>query len=282
MLNPFANKTPLNRPWTILSDVDLNSINEWKHVFLLTGLTSQTPKLKKRFEIQPSEQMEQLINIVRETLIHIEKSMCIPHVFIFTDHLGVVHHISGSNDVLNSLEKHNIGVGTPFALEFAGINAISMAMQLKDTIVLQGNEHSLNIFSQWSCVCCSIRMEHKVYGYLDLSFHVDDDEILAITLAVTILTRIVKDLKYQLEKISNLESRKLTFFEKCDIYELTNKEKEIAYYWFEGYNRNQLSKLLYISSDTVKSHIRNISKKVGISGRNLFVSKFNFLLEEAF
>ncbi len=50
-------------------------------------------------------------------------------------------------------------------------------------------------------------------------------------------------------------------------YELTNRETEVACLLLKGYSNRQISKLLFISENTVKYHVGNILGKVGVSKR---------------
>lgn len=52
---------------------------------------------------------------------------------------------------------------------------------------------------------------------------------------------------------------------------LTKREIQIAGLAASGYKNKQISKLLYISENTVKSHMVNIFRKLGIKSRSQFV-----------
>ena len=54
---------------------------------------------------------------------------------------------------------------------------------------------------------------------------------------------------------------------KYKISQLTPKEIEVCDFIKEGLNDVEISEKLSISSNTVKTHVRNICKKIGVSGR---------------
>lgn len=56
-------------------------------------------------------------------------------------------------------------------------------------------------------------------------------------------------------------------------FHLTNKEKEVAYLWLEGYSRSEIAQMLTISQETVRFHVKNIYEKVEVNNQVEFVKK---------
>lgn len=56
-------------------------------------------------------------------------------------------------------------------------------------------------------------------------------------------------------------------------FNFTKRETEIIELIFQGYNNQQISEKLFISIFTVKSHINNIFKKLGVNNRSAVMSK---------
>lgn len=56
---------------------------------------------------------------------------------------------------------------------------------------------------------------------------------------------------------------------------LTNKEEEVAKLVAEGLSNKEISQKLYISEVTVKTHIRNVFKKVGVNSRYQLLNKYS-------
>ena len=113
-------------------------------------------------------------------------------------------------------------------------------------------------------------MDQEICGYLDLSFQTSND----VTFAVTLLTQLVRDIEQQITESDQVTRRnKLT--EKLNMYGITSQENEVAFPWFEGETRAEIAEKLQISPNTVKFHIRNVLRKVGLKGRISFLKKFS-------
>jgi DNA-binding CsgD family transcriptional regulator len=61
---------------------------------------------------------------------------------------------------------------------------------------------------------------------------------------------------------------------------ISRREKEVLYYVGLGYNSSYIARILFISDGTVRSHLKNIYRKLGVSSRmevlELFVGKQEF------
>lgn len=55
--------------------------------------------------------------------------------------------------------------------------------------------------------------------------------------------------------------------DRLDINNLSDREKEICKLIVLGYSNKEISDELYISLNTVKNHLNNIYKKLGVSDR---------------
>ena len=62
-------------------------------------------------------------------------------------------------------------------------------------------------------------------------------------------------------------SREERFNKKCELYQLTKREKEIGWLICEGLSDKAIAQQLFISENTVTTHVRNTYKKAGVSGR---------------
>lgn len=56
-------------------------------------------------------------------------------------------------------------------------------------------------------------------------------------------------------------------------YDLTDREKEVLHYLIEGNNCRQIAKELFISYQTVRSHLKNIYRKMHVTSMSEAVSK---------
>lgn len=58
-------------------------------------------------------------------------------------------------------------------------------------------------------------------------------------------------------------------------FDITNRELEVVKYVMEGYGNQEIGEKLFISPNTVKNHIYNIYKKMGINNRYELISKIS-------
>ncbi|WP_244977535.1 helix-turn-helix transcriptional regulator [Eggerthella guodeyinii] len=54
-------------------------------------------------------------------------------------------------------------------------------------------------------------------------------------------------------------------------FDLTRREEEVLALLLEGRTRSEIARELYVSGDTVKTHIRNLYRKTGVAGKDELV-----------
>lgn len=54
----------------------------------------------------------------------------------------------------------------------------------------------------------------------------------------------------------------------AELYGLTRREEEIAYYIAQGKSNGEIASLVNLSESTIRFHVANILKKTGLSNRN--------------
>ncbi len=71
-----------------------------------------------------------------------------------------------------------------------------------------------------------------------------------------------------MRKYLDQKTKKMILSGKSDVFDLlTSRELEVIRYLAEGRSNKDISDLLYISEKTVKNHISNIFKKLGVNDR---------------
>lgn len=267
---------------TKLSDIAPEAINEWRSVGQQSGVDPDAECLKSSEPQQTSSKLNNEIEhlhrelhiatqyITRETLSHVS----IPIIFVLTDRHGTILKVVGKNEMIERLRKVNFQEGTSLALEDAGINGISVAMQMKKTVVVRGDEHDLNLLSHFTCICAPIKHDNEIVAYLDLSLSTEE----GVTFAVPILKQIVYKIEEYLAKdiAEDKKSHLLSIFTN---YNLSPREKEIAFLLLNNASREQIAKRLFITVDTVHSHVRNVYNKTNATDKSEFIRRFVFLLK---
>lgn len=70
-------------------------------------------------------------------------------------------------------------------------------------------------------------------------------------------------MKSHVQKLANLSGRLVPRLTE----ELTGREREIFDFLLKKYSNKEISKMLYISESTVKTHVRSILSKIGVKNR---------------
>jgi transcriptional regulator of acetoin/glycerol metabolism len=260
-------------PWTCINDVDSSTVAAWNHIFVDSGVDASLTKLKHRLTTSEAKREivkhAKLVSLVREEVNYITSNLTQSHLFILTDQIGMTLNLYGTEAIMETLESVNLGTGTSFALEHTGINGISMAMQLEETVVVQGKEHHLQLFSGWGCICMPIRVGVEIKAYLDLSFKADMD----VTFAVPLLEQVVRRVECQLAN-NCPEVKRAQVYALFDQYQLTCREKEIGFLWLSNETVEDIASKLHISIGTVRTVFKRVYKKSKVCNKGEFIIKF--------
>ncbi|WP_161806045.1 MULTISPECIES: LuxR C-terminal-related transcriptional regulator [Bacillales] len=246
-------------------------INKWEKSMKDMKLD---PFLSKFSRILCGDQLEQklkekylVIEYINKELASMLPLMLKNTVFLFTDEDGVVLHITTSARLKKLLNNMNIKRGTLLTMECAGMNAISVAMEVQDHVLICGREHTLNLFSQWTGICSPIRLSNRIVGYLDLAISVNDD----ISFAVPLLRQLVRHIE---EGITASERTCSDQSEKFDEFGISPREKEIASMWLQNKSVLCIAGSLGITEGTVRNVIKKIYRKTGVNDKGQFFRKF--------
>jgi len=75
------------------------------------------------------------------------------------------------------------------------------------------------------------------------------------------------------------ETKQREYLRKC--WHLTPREVEIAKLVCKGFDNNEVSKKLNIAYNTVRAHLGNIFRKVGVKGKAGIILEFVEVLQKA-
>ncbi len=269
----FTNLSDIKHSWTCLSDISREQLEQWNDSFAASGISPATHQLIVRVPLEIAKQKvtdhSTFISQTNEVIRSLHEQLCTPHFFILTDADGMMLDAVSFNSALQLLENINIGLGTLFALDCGGINAISMAMLLHSTVVLKGTEHTLDLFKDWTCICFPIKNGESVVGYLDLSFKSD----IEVTFAVPLLERAIREIEKKLQNL-NPEIKQKKIIELFDAYSLSIREKEVGYRWLQNQSALQIATSMGITEGTVRNMLKKVYAKTGICDKGQFIRKF--------
>lgn len=251
--------------WNCLEEIDPYCLGKWNRIFAKSGLKADSDWLFIRSEGRVDHEHERVIGLFRELIGQSPYPMSKTHLFILTDETGRALDFIGESGVIGLLGECNVGAGTSFAIQHAGINAISVALELETPVIIQGDQHHLKLFSTWTCMACPIRRGDDIIGYLDLSF-ASETEISFATLWLEHLVKLME------ARLGNKD--KEHFYERLGRYGLSPREKEIAYRWVQNQSTVRMATDLNICEGTVRNYIKKVYEKVGVHSRVALIKKF--------
>jgi len=247
------------RAWFTVDDVDKKSNNSvcefcqpWSNI-----------KTEKSFSIEELVPYEILVEVLHSELAEVTEFLLLPFVFFLTDRAGnIINIVSPFEMFQEKIDHFGIRNGTNLSKQFSGVNAVSLAMEVKSIAVVRGKEHSNPMFKEWNCVCAPIMINGLICGYIDISFEAERQLGFSILFIKQLSEKIVLKLKEKSPKL--IEHR---FQEKCDSYRLSPREREVAYHWSLRKGALQISNDLNVKEGTVRNIVKSIYSKLNISER---------------
>lgn len=254
--------------WVTVEEIDAAQIQEWRQLAKNCGIPNLSKlRLQSIADLLTDEKhaiFQRIIPIAREIVDSLISNSTIPFLYFLTDQNGILRDYHGTQETVDRLDEINLKPGASFALEDAGINAISLSMRLQERIYLCGLEHDLHLFHDWACICSPIVMNGETVGYMDFSFH--DKE--SPSHAMMVLARLVDIVQGRLStsKDAKLEGR-------MDAYNLSPREKEVARLLLDNQRVLYIAKTLGITEGTVRNYIKIIYRKLDVQSRGAFFKK---------
>ncbi|MEK4108042.1 MULTISPECIES: helix-turn-helix transcriptional regulator [Paenibacillus] len=247
------------RAWFTVDDVDKKSNNSlcefyqpWSNL-----------KTEKSFSIEELVPYEILIEVLHSELAKVMEFLLLPFVFFLTDQAGnIINIVSPFETFQEKVDHYGIRSGTNLSKQISGVNAVSLAMEVESIAVVRGEEHSMPMFKEWNCVCAPIMINDCICGYIDISFEAERQLGFSILFIKQLSEKIVLKLKERSPKLIEY-----IFQEKCDLYRLSPREREVAYHWALRKGALQISNDLNVKEGTVRNIVKSIYSKMNISER---------------
>lgn len=261
----------IKQPWKTISSVDSKVLKNWDEYRRCAERYYMQSRMKNRIQ---EHQLQQYIKnnefVITTAAKHCKdavSSMLKSVVFIYTTVEGIVLSVTGPKELVTPLnQQYNLGAGSLFTIENAGLNAISISIELKDWVFLSGTEHDFKLFKAWNCFCSPVRQHGEIIGYLDMSFAVKDDHLLMAGLFASTLKSIE-------ERLGKCDQKTLAYGQFQN-YRLSPREKEIAYMWLNNCSALRIASELGITEGTVRNVIKKIYRKTEVYDKGQFIRKF--------
>ncbi|WP_150270417.1 helix-turn-helix domain-containing protein [Paenibacillus tepidiphilus] len=210
-----------------------------------------------------------MIQLIRKEIADIERYISIPHAFFLTDSSGRLLEFSSSSlDIQAEMEQIGFSIGKSLSADHAGLNAVSLSMEMNRMAVVKGAEHSNPALQSWNCVCAPVHLDGMVRGYLDISFHQGQQ----IEFAIPFVRQIVSSIAGKwLNHTPDLQrcSQEILFLQ----YRLTARERDVAHLWSHEKSALYISNELGISEGTVRNMVKSIYLKMKVNDRSQFVKR---------
>ncbi|MEW6171585.1 MAG: LuxR C-terminal-related transcriptional regulator [Bacillota bacterium] len=187
------------------------------------------------------------------------------HIYILCDQELVALKIFASPKVLAAAEETGVRPATIFTEESCGTNALTLAREHGRIIAIRGDQHYCKLFKDWWCVAGPVKDPlGNILGYLDISLNAEKELVSTIALLRALIASI-EDMFSQLNFNHVEQEAHLPPSLPPEIgQELSLRQREILQLLSSGLTNKEIAEKCSLSIDTVKTHCRNIYRKVGV------------------
>jgi len=191
---------------------------------------------------------------IRIVLIEDDPTICEGYIYLINEHTGyeIVNAYSSAEIALRKLKSVNpdlilLDIGLPGMSGIEAIRRIKLILPEVPIIILTVYESENMIFEALS---------HGVAGYLTKNCNPEKilDSIREVTVGGGSMS-------------SNVARVVFSSFQKSESSPLSARETHIMENIANGMNRGQIANSLFITGETVKSHVKNIYKKLKVHSR---------------
>lgn len=197
------------------------------------------------------------------------------YFFILCNYDLVTLKLYASEFTLKLIEKNGIKRGIVFSEESCGTNALAFAKEKKSLITIKAKQHYSNFLKDYWFAAGPIKnMEDKIIAHLAIAIPVS----LRISLAVELIKTLIVAMERELFLFSlDLKEIKYAIPLPQKIQKvLTPRELEIYQLLLNRLPSKIIANKLCLSVSTVRTHRKNIYKKLNVNGLDGLISKFNF------
>ncbi|MGQ9513373.1 LuxR C-terminal-related transcriptional regulator, partial [Thermodesulfitimonas sp.] len=179
--------------------------------------------------------------------------------------------IFAAPEVLAAIEEAGIKPGTVFTEESCGTNALALAREYNRLVAIRGEQHYCKLFKDWWCVASPVRdHEGRIWGFLDISLHAEKELVSTIALLQTLVESIEDKLSRLSFDYAGQRTSSPPFLLPEMERELSPRQEEILQLLTSGLTNEEIAKECFISVDTVKTHCRNIYRRIGVKNPREF------------
>ncbi|QJC51020.1 hypothetical protein HGI30_05215 [Paenibacillus albicereus] len=196
-----------------------------------------------------------------------EMTLVKPHLFLYADEAGIVRHIQGEAELARRLGEAGLRAGVSLAREQAGRNAVALALATGRLSVVEGLEHDKPAFGGLSWVCAPLRRDDRGCGYVALGSTPGGE----LAFRVPLLQQLARAVEGRTERTASAPD---SVQKRLEEHRLTFREMEVAGSWLEGLAVAEIAERHGITEQTVRTFIKKIYAKTGVSHKGEFFIRF--------
>ncbi|EPB4256416.1 LuxR C-terminal-related transcriptional regulator [Yersinia enterocolitica] len=209
-----------------------------------------------------------LIQSTKSFLIHVLDNILVEDKFIIlSDETGAIINIISDPPIMQHFFECGFKLGTKMTIDSIGENALARSLISKNINISRPDQHQINFLKQWTEIGTPIIVNDDIVGAISIYIKFEED-ISHCNLVIDLISRYISAL-LEKESLSKYKTDKTRFFGYLILnneFGLTPKEIQILYELFRGEKLSSLPKKLFVSTNTIKTHLKNIYSKLNVKG----------------
>jgi DNA-binding CsgD family transcriptional regulator len=185
-------------------------------------------------------------------------------MIMLCDTQGYVIHLYSRSEVLQWFFERGIKLGTCMDYVSCGVNAISLGLISNSPVEVLGYNHA-SFLNDWDSVATIIRTDEIVLGVIGI-FVNSIDNVANLCPLIELISDLITIEFGKYEKTNPYD--KVSFFGTLILESKLNftlREIEVLYLIYIGKGLNSLPALMNVSHNTIKTYLKNIYSKLGVS-----------------
>jgi|GEM_PF-2952880 len=187
-------------------------------------------------------------------------------ILMLCDAQGYITNLTGDLEIIQWLFERGFKLGSCMDYESSGLNAVSLALQTAQLSEVKGRLHHCVSLRRWSSVANPVHFEGSTVAMVNLmtplTVETAESRVIVQLLSDYISVRLEKGKKLHRPIGQNVFYGTLILNTELN---LTIKEIDVIYRLYKGEKLAELPVNMSLSPNTIKSHIKSIYSKFGVS-----------------
>ena len=223
---------------------------------------------------------EILIKQSREVLQKVLDRLVVREKVIFLcDKNGYIIDMMGEISNIQYFFEHGFKLGVLITGKDIGNNAIEQALLKKDLAVVEAEQHDEIMLKDWTSIAVPVVLQKEINGIICILIKMNKENN-----QCKLIMELIRDyMSVLLKQCYNQKIDKSRFFGLLILdnkFKFTPKEIEVLYYLNSGERVKDLSRILQISNNTIKTHLKNIYGKMAVNNSQECIAYLNEYLNK--